>query len=381
MEQQRKICTRCVMDETVPDIVFDVRGECNYCKLHDALDRDFPNDERGEQTLRALVATMKRKGKHRPYDCVIGVSGGTDSTNLLHLAKEWGLRPLAVHLDNGWNSKISVSNLKNCLEKLNIDLITHVVNWEEMKDILISYLRAGLPWADGPTDIAITALMYKIAAKHNIKYIFIGADFRTEGRQPDEWTHTDGKQIKAIQRQFGSHKLNTFPNQTIFELMYYGVIKGIKMVRPYYYIRYNKSETKKFLARKYDWVDYGGHHHESVYTKFIISYWLTQKYGIDKRKVTFSALVRSGEMRRGEALQKLTEPPYDPAQMEEDKEYVIKKLGLTQSEFVRIWEAPNKTFANYPSYYPLYLKIKGITNFVFKYILPFKPMMMYELEK
>jgi N-acetyl sugar amidotransferase len=361
--------------------VFNVAGECNYCKLHDTLDRDFPNNEQGEQFLKDLIVTIKNKGRHREYDVVVGVSGGTDSTYLLHLSKELGLRPLAVHLDNGWNSEISVSNLKNSLEALDIDLITHVINWEEMKDILVSFLKAGLPWADAPTDIAIIAILYKIAAKYNVKYIFVGNNFRTEGKQPTEWTYADGKQIRYIQHTFGTQKLKTFPNQTLYELMYYGFVKGVKMVRPFYYIKYDKAEAKKFLSKTYGWVDYGGHHHESLYTKFVIAYWLTKKFGIDKRKVTFSALVRSGEMTREEALQKLSEPPYDPSQMEEDKEYVIKKLGLTEKEFIQIWNTPNKKFTDYPSYYPLYLKIKDTTKFVFKYILPFKPMVLYELEK
>jgi len=380
MKHEVTICRRCVMDSTVPKIYFDSTGECNYCKVHDSLARQAPNDERGEQILRQTIQQMKQKGRRSQYDCVVGVSGGTDSTYLLHLARQHGLRPLAVHLDNGWNSKISVSNLKNSLEALGIDLVTHVINWEEMRDILLSFLKAGLPWADVPTDIAIIAILYKIAARHGIKYIWVGNNFRTEGKQPTPWTYCDGRQVKYIQRTFGSYRLKTFPNQTIYDLIYYGFIKGIKMVRPFYYIQYDKSATKAFLSQTYNWVDYGGHHHESLYTKFIISYWLVKKFGIDKRKVTFSALVRSGEMTRAEALHKLAEPPYDPVQMEEDKEYVIKKLGLTPDEFTALWNAPNKAFTHYPSYYPLYTRLKGVAAFAFKYILPFKPM-LFELEE
>jgi len=381
MKQNGKICTRCVMDETVPAIRFDTAGECNYCKLHDTLDRDFPNDERGAHILQALIADMKRKGRSRPYDCVIGVSGGTDSTYLLHLAKQHGLRPLAVHLDNGWNSEISVSNLKNALEALEIDLVTHVINWEEMKDILRSFLNAGLPWADGPTDIAIISILYKMAAKYRIQYIWAGNNFRTEGKQPTPWTYVDGKQIQYIHNKFGSQKIATYPNQTMYHLAYYGFLKRIKMVRPFYYIDYNKSQTKKMLAEQYGWMDYGGHHHESLYTKFIIAYWLPKKFGIDKRKVTLSALIRSKEIVREDALQQLAAPPYDPFQMEEDKEYVIKKLGLSDKEFMDVWNARNKQFLDYPSYYPMYANMKVVTRFLFQYILPFRPMMMYDLEK
>lgn len=380
-DNNKQICRRCVLDETVPEIEFDERGICNYCRLHDTLDKDFPNDESGQKKLRDIIEEVKFRGKGRKYDVVVGVSGGTDSTYLIHLAKSYGLRSLAVHCDNGWNSEISVSNIKNCLEKLDVDLVTYVIDWEEIRDILLSFMKASLPWIDAPTDIAIMSTLYRTAAKEKIKYIFVGNNFRTEGRQPDEWTHCDGKQIKFIQKKFGKVKLNTFPNLTMLDLFYYGFFKKIKMVRPFYHIPYNKSDTKKFITEKYGWKDYGEHHHESIFTRFAIGYWLPKKFGIDKRKVTFSALVRSGEMSREEALQKIKELPYDRKKMEEDVEYVLKKLDITREDFEKMMNAPNKKFTDYPSYYPLYLKLKGLAKIMFKYILPFKPMMTYELEK
>ena len=374
-----KICSRCVMDSNVPGICFDDNNVCNYCKQFDRLCEDNPIDARGKEILDLMFHDIKQKGKNSQYDVIIGVSGGTDSTYLVHMAVEYGLRPLAVHLDNGWNSEISVTNIKSVLEKHNIDLITHVVNYDEMKDIMLSFMKASLPWIDGPTDIALMSTIYRTAAKFNISYVLVGNNFRTEGRQPDAWTHVDGRMVKYVQRKYGSQKLKTFPNLTALDLLYFGAVKKIRMIRPLNFLNYNKKEVQSFITEKYGWKNYGGHHHENVFTKFAIAYWLPKKFNIDKRKVTYSACVRSGEMTRAEAQQKLLEPPYDPKLMEEDKNYVIKKLGIVDSEFEQIWNLPNKSFLDYPSYYPLYLRFRGMFDFAFKYILPFKPMLSYEM--
>lgn len=366
------------MDETVPNISFDESGVCNYCRIHDALDSDNPNDERGKEILAKTFASIRGSRGKSKYDCVIGVSGGTDSTYLLHLAKENGLNPLAVHLDNGWNSEISVSNLYNALKLLNIDLYTHVVDYEEMKDILLSYLKSGLPWADAPTDIAIMSILYRVAAKYGVKYVLVGNNFRTEGKQPDEWTHSDGRQVKAIQKKFGSKKLKTFPNLTLVDFLYFAGLKRIKMFRPFYFIKYDKKEAQTLIKELYQWRDYGGHHHESLYTKFIIGYWLKYKFNIDKRKVTFSALIRNNELSREEALSKVAEPPYDPKLMEEDKLYICKKLGISMDQFQTFFISENKSIFDYPSYY---LLMKGYSKYaigLFRFLLPFRPMMTYE---
>lgn len=377
----KKICSRCILDETVPDIEFDSKGECNYCKLHDKISEEFPTGKKGEKILEKIVLEIKKEGRNRNFDCIVGVSGGSDSTFLIDLAKSYGLRPLAVHLDNGWNSRISVSNIKKSLEKLNVDLITYVIDWPEIKDILLSFLKASLPWADGPTDIAILSTLYKTAAKENVRYILVGNNFRTEGRQPEPWTHVDGKMISYVTEKFAHRKLKSFPNLTMTNLVYYGIVKGIKMIRPLCYLDYDKEKAKKDLIKKYDWEDYGGHHHESIFTRFIIGYWLTKKFGIDKRKITYSALIRTGQMKRGEGLKKIAEPPYAPKKMQEDKEYVAKKLGITLKEFEEIFKRPNKTFMDYPSYYPIYQKYGKVVKMIFKYILPWKPLMFFELEK
>ena len=260
-------------------------------------------------------------------------------------------------------------------------MYTHVINWSEFRDILVAQLKSGLPWADFPTDMAIVSTLYKAANKYGIKYLFVGNNFRTEGRQPDEWTHGDGKQINYINTKFGKRKFNTFPNQTLYDIFYHTIFKRIKMIRPFYYIDYNKAKAKELITEKYNWIDYGGHHHENIFTRFIIGYWLPQKFGIDKRKVTLSAYIRNNEMNRDEALLILKEPPYDLSLMKQDLDYIIKKLEISEEDFKKIWDNPNKTFRDYPSYYPIFEKYKKIAGGVLKLILPFKPMMTYEVKK
>jgi len=375
-----KICSTCIMDDTVPGITFDASGECNYCKIHWALDKEYPKNEIGKQKFNTIIKKIKKAGTGKKYDCIIGVSGGTDSCYLLHLANQHGLKPLAVNLDNGWNSEIAVNNIKKCTAKLNIDLRTYVVDWEEMKDIQIAFLKASLPWADCPTDIAITSSLYKIAAEENIKYILVGADFRTEGKQPSEWTYGDGKLIRFIHKKFGHLRMKTFPNLEIFDLIYYGFLKGIKNLRPLYYLNYNKDTARTLLERLYDWQYYGGHHLESIYTHFILTYWLPVKFEIDKRKVTFSAQIRSGHRNREEALKELQQAGRDFKNDQEMIGYVIKKLGLTPKEFTMIMMTPNRAISEYPSYYPLMKSCSPIVKRMLKFALPWTPTTINESE-
>jgi N-acetyl sugar amidotransferase len=366
------------MDSSVPDISFDANGECNYCKLHEHLVSDNPNNEEGTRRFTVLTEAIKRKGKNRKYDVVVGVSGGTDSTFLCHLAKSYGLRVLAVHLDCGWDSEIAVSNIKSCIEKLGIDLYTYVVDWEEIRDIYRSAIKAAIPWPDGVTDTAILGSLYKVANVFNIPYIFVGNNFRTEGRQPDAWTDFDSRVMRSAHRKFGSGRRKTFPDFTPFHIFYYGFIKGIKMVRPFYYLDYSKADAKKVIAEQYGWRDYGGHHHESIFTRYIIGVWLPSRFKIDKRKVTYSAAVRSGHMTRTEALQQLSRPPYDPKKMEEDKVYIAKKLLFSEDEFERLLQLPIKSHQDYPNYQTYITPLRSLLAFLFTWILPWKPMMLYD---
>lgn len=351
MSQNYQICTRCVLDSTVKGIVFDEQGICNYCKIHDELEKFYPLNEEGEKKRQLIIEDIKKKGCNRKYDCILGVSGGTDSTYCLYLLKKWGLRPLAVHFDNGWDSEIAVRNIKNATEKLDIDLYTYVMDWEEFKDLQISFLKASTPDGEIPTDIGIYGTLYKVAASEGVKYIVDGHSFRTEGTAPIFWTYMDGKYIAGVQKRFGTKKLRKFPNLTMGGLFYYSVVKGIKEFRPLEYVLYDKVEAGKFIEKELHWTYYGGHHHECIYTKFYHSYLFVKKFGIDYRRVSTSGRVRSGLTTREDALRFFKENPYESEQ--DTVNYVISKLGLSEKEFADIMALPPKTFLDYPTYYPI----------------------------
>ncbi|MBD2752586.1 N-acetyl sugar amidotransferase [Spirosoma validum] len=370
-----KICTKGVWDETIPGISFDDNGVSNFCYLQEKLMADYPRGEKGQTDWAKLVSDMKAAGKGKRYDCVLGVSGGVDSSYLLHLAHEYGLRPLAVNLDNGFSRDIAVQNIFNVTSALGIDLETYVIDYEEIKDLLRAYMKAGMPWIDSPTDLAIKATMYKVARAEGIPYILRGNDFRSEGKQPKEWTYADSKQLRFIHRQFGtSVSLKTYPLLPLPLLIYSGLIKGIKDIRPYYYLDYTKQEAKRLLMETYGWKDYGGHHHENLFTKFAMAYWLPRKFGIDKRKITLSAQVLSGVMTRQEALTQLKQPFGTEEELEDTRAYVVKKLALSNDEFQRIWSAPTHNTFDYPSDYAFIFKL--VRNFrpVLKKLYAFTPM-------
>ncbi len=375
------ICSRGIWDSTVPGIKFDDKGISNYSKIFNTLLEYYPRGEQGIKDWDEIVKKAKRSGYKKDYDCIIGVSGGTDSSYLLHLlVKKYNLRPLAITVDNGWSSDISVSNIKLMTEKLGVDLETYVIDYEEMKDILKSFMKAGLPWVDGPTDHAIRAVLHMTAKKEGIKFVFHGSDFRSEGNQPNEWTHCDSKQIKFIQNKFGTKQIKSFPCLSLIHEIYSGFIRKVKLYRPFYFLPYKKIQAQKFLAKEYGWQYYGGHHHENSFTKFAIADWLPNKFGIDKRIITLSALVMSGEISREKALEEIRQPAVNKQKMYNDRDFVCKKLGLTKSEFEQIWNSPNKTFHDYPSYYPITQKLKGLINILSKYILPYKPLSLIQDE-
>ena len=270
-------CTRCILDSTVPEIYFDEYGICNYCKIHDELEISHPGGAMGESIINNIFNKIKRKGKNKKYDCIVGLSGGTDSTYTLYLVKKYGLRPLVVHFDNSWNSDIAVMNIKNATSKLNVDLYTHVADWEEFKDLQLSFLKASVPDAEIPTDYVIISVLLKTAAKEKVKYIIEGHSFRAEGTTPIGWSYMDGKYLKNIQKEFGKLKPKSFPILTIPTLIYYFIIRRIKFIRPLENMDYSKEETKKLLKKELGWIDYGGHHHESLFTKFFQSYYLPKK--------------------------------------------------------------------------------------------------------
>ena len=374
-------CTKGLWDTTVPGIKFDNDGVSNYCHIHENLMKAFVRGDEGENKWMQQVAQIKQKGKNKKYDCIIGVSGGTDSSYLMHMAIKWGLRPLAVNLDNGWSSYISVNNIKKITTALKIDLETYVISYEEVKDVLRSFVLAGLPWVDAPTDYAIMSVLYKIAKREGVKFILTGNDFRSEGKQLTEWTYTDKRQIKYLHRLFGREKLKTFPLISIFNLMYLGFFLKIKTIAPFNYVEYQKKEAQKVLNELYGWEYYGGHHHENLFTKFVMAYWLPEKFSIDKRLITLSAQIISGEITRDEGLSLISKSSFNKEKIEEEKIYVIKKLGFTEEEFKKIWKSPNKTFRDYKSNYPLISRFTKIMIPIIGLILPQKPKIFFEMEE
>ena len=382
MEQNLNICKAGIWNDTIPGITFDENGFSNYFHLHKSLEHAFPRGEEGNKIWEKAVESIKSKGKNNTYDCIIGVSGGVDSSYLLHLAKNvYGLRPLAVNLDNGFNSDIAVKNIQKITKALNIDLETYVIDYNEIKDLMYSYMKASLPWIDTPTDLAIKSVMYKVAKKEKIKFILRGNDFRSEGKQPREWTYSDLKQLKYVHKNFGRGvKLKTYPVLSIFDTIYLGYINKIKEVRPFYYNEYKKQEAKEFLMKAYDWQDYGGHHHENIFTKYAMSFWLPRKFGIDKRLINLSAQVVSGAISRNEALLAIERPFDSEENLNQTEIYVKKKLDINDDDYRNIWNSPNKTFLDYPNNFKFYEKIlkygKPIISLVFKQ----KPMSFFEME-
>lgn len=346
------ICSRCVMDSSVPGIFFDDSGECNFCKIHDERVRECPINQ-GQKTLESIVEKIKKEGGGRDYDCLIGVSGGIDSTYAVYLARKLGLRPLAVHMDNGWNSELSVKNIENFLKKLDVDLHTIVLDWEEFRDIQIAFLKASVPDIEVPTDLAIAAILYRTAREMGIKYVLDGQSFRTGGKCPIGWSYADGKYIRSVHKMFGKKEMKDFPNMTTMERIYYMFFKRIKFVSLLNCVEYNVEEVKELLKNDLGWREYGDKHCESVYTRFVHSTLLPKKFNIDNRRIHYSALVRSGQMTRDEAIKKLEKPMCPEEVVEDDRKYVIKKLGLTEEEFEEILSKPPKLFLDYPNNYRL----------------------------
>ncbi len=348
-----RMCSYCVMDTTVPDIEFDDDGVCNYCHLYRRrTGAELRYDAAGQERLHELVARMKADGKGRPYDCILGVSGGADSTYAAYLAKaKHGLRPLAIHVDNGWNSELAVQNIEQTLRRLDIDLSTNVLDWEEFRDLQKSFLRAGIANAEIPTDHSIVATLFREARQHKIKYVVTGSNLVTEAVLPDSWMHDayDLRLIKSVQRRFGSVKLRTFPTLSYTRLGLMLGVQGYKFVNLLNFEPYVKSDVKEVLAKELGWRDYGGKHYESVYTKFFQGWILPEKFGIDKRIAHYSNLILAGQMSRAEALESLQEPSYPPEDVKRDEEYVIKKLGFSEEEFATIMAASPRSATDYPN--------------------------------
>lgn len=348
-----RICTNCVMDTSDAQIAFDAAGVCDHCNGFKAnvLPHWFPNDG-GKAKFRDLVETIKASGKGKPFDCIMGMSGGLDSSYLLHLAvSEFGLRPLVFHVDGGWNTDIAVNNVQMLVDKLGLDLYTEVINWEEMRDFQLAFFKAGVPHLDIPQDHAFVATLYHFANKHKIKYILNGSNYSTECvRNPLEWLYygTDMAQIRDIHKRFGTRALTTYPFSSIlFHKVYLRYFKGVQVVKPLNWLPYTKAHATKVLSERYGWRPYPQKHFESRFTRFYEGYWLPTRFGYDTRRVQYSSLILTGQMTRDEAIARLEAPAYDPATIEEDFEYVATKLGISVAELRSYHAMPLKTFRDY----------------------------------
>lgn len=357
-----KTCSRCIYDESVPAITFDENGVCNYCKTHEQLESEYPTGEAGWGKLEKLAEDIKKSGRGKQYDCVVGISGGCDSSYLLHLTKEkLGLRPMAVHFDNTWNSKIAVENIDLVLTKLDIPLWTYVMDNGEYNDLARSMLLASVPEIDALTDIALVTTLYMAAEKFKVKYILDGHSFRTEGITPLNWFYFDGKYIDSIHRIYGRQTIKRFPNLWLRKWIRW-LLMNLKRVRPLYYVDYNKEKVKQFLTQEYGWKWYKGHHHENRYCAF--NHWLLrEKFNRDLRYVEFSAMVRSGQMTRDQALTEIQRPPEYPDELISE---VKKRLEFSDEEFERILNLPVKSARDYSTYLPTFKRMRPFFWIMYK---------------
>jgi N-acetyl sugar amidotransferase len=359
-------CSKCLMDShDDPKIRFDDQGVCEYCLGFEEEKRNYVREgAEGEQLMTSTIEKIKAYGAGRKYDALVGLSGGIDSSYVAYLAKLKGLRVLCVHFDNGWNSELAVANIQAITTKLGFDLYTYVINWEEFKDLQLSYLKASVIDIEVITDHAIYGVLYKVAQEKDIKYVLGGHNVVTEGVLPFHWLYNskDDINIKSIHRKYGTQKLKTYPFLDA-RMRRFILRSGVEFINYLNWVPYKKDAAKKELADKLGWRDYGEKHHESIWTKFYQAYILPVKFGVDKRKAHFSTLICSGQMTKYEALEEITRPSYSEAELKNDKLFILKKLGLSEDEFEGLMHRPIQShwdfdtqgsfFNHYPIFKPL----------------------------
>lgn len=376
-----RICSRCIYDERVAAISFDAEGVCNYCHQIDALAREYgTGTARGTRQLESIVADIKRAGAGRRYDCVIGVSGGTDSSYMVYLAKRWGLRPLAVHYDNTWNTAIATQNIRKVLGALDVDLYTHVVDNKESDDIFRAFFLAGVAEIEAATDLALAETMYRAASANGIKYVLEGHSFITEGITPVGRNYFDGQYIRAIHRMFGKRPMRTYPLMTFWRFIWWSCFARIRKIRPFWYVSYSKEDARSFLEGEYGWTYYGGHHLENRMTAFFHGIYAPQKFHSDFRNNTLSALVRNGAMSRAQAWAEYNTPPQVEGEL---LAYFKKRLGLNDAEYERIMQTPPRSWHEFPTYKRRFERLRPLfallakrnlvpMSFYLKYCFPVK---------
>lgn len=345
-----RVCTRCVMDTSDPDITFDVRGACSNCARYDVMAATL-RPAGGPAALEALAARIRTEGAKRDYDCVLGLSGGVDSSYVAYQAKQLGLRPLAVHLDNGWNSELAVQNIQHIVSRLGFDLVTHVVDWEEFRDLQLAFLRAGVVDIELLTDHAIIAVTHRMARQERVGYILDGLNVATEAIMPRAWNHrkSDLRNLRAIQRRFGTVPIRTLPTASSLRLAWWQQVRRVRSVHVLDYLDYDKDAAMRTLESELGWRYYGGKHFESLFTRFYQAHLLPAKFGIDKRRAHLSTLICSGQMTRDEALAELDRELYAPGDLADDLAYVCKKWGITEAELDAILREPPQSHFDYPS--------------------------------
>jgi N-acetyl sugar amidotransferase len=353
-------CTNCVMDSTDSLIAFDADGVCDHCRgFWEKIRPNWHTGEKGRVEMEALAERIRREGKGRDFDCIIGMSGGIDSSYLTYLAAtEMGLRPLIFHVDAGWNSQEAVNNIEKMIDGLNLDLFTEVIDWQEMRDLQLAFFKAGVPHIDTPQDHSFFATMYKFAEKYGVKYVLTGANYSTECvRNPLEWMYhqSDSRQIRDIHRQFGTRPLDRFPlTSVLWHKVYLPYAKGIRVVRPLNYLPYLKGAAIEFLENRFGWQRYPQKHFESRFTRFYEGYWLPTRFGYDTRKVQFSSLILTDQMSRDEAIARLSEPALSDDEARVEFDYVARKLDISPSELRGYLEAPKRTFREFKSQRAVY---------------------------
>jgi aminotransferase len=363
-----QVCTRCVMDTSDPEVLFDVQGVCNHCSEFAAVKatRWFP-DEEGRRRWAAIVDTIKEAGRGKEYDCIFGLSGGVDSSYLALRVREWGLRPLVVHVDAGWNSELAVANIEAIVRHCGFDLHTHVVDWEEMRDLQLAYLRSGVANQDVPQDHAFFANMYHFATRNGIRYILSGGNFATEAIFPEAWhgSAMDAMNLHAIHRGFGRERLRTYATISFFEYyIWYPFVKKLRTVRPLNYMSYDKAHALAELQATVGYKPYPRKHGESLFTKLFQNYYLPVRFGYDKRRPHLSSLINSGQMTRDEAMAKLAEPLYDPDELQIDIAYFCKKMRISRQEFDQLMEVRRHSYADYPNWGGRYRLLKRVQALV-----------------
>lgn len=362
----RQMCTRCVMDKSATEITFDADGVCSFCRHYEtrAANELFVNRPDGAERLARLVEQIKASGRGKDYDCVIGLSGGVDSSYVAYVLRQHGIRPLAIHLDNGWNSELAVNNVERLVKALKIDLMTYVLDWREFRDLQLSFIKASVVNLEIPTDHAIVAILYRMSVKHGLPFIISGSNIVTEAIMPESWGYDnkDWRHIRGLHRLFGTVPLRTFPHLSLLDWARHTFINRVRFIPILNYVPYSRAGAMAELAEHCGWRNYGGKHHESLFTKIFQAYVLPLKYGVDKRRAHYATMINSGQMTRAEALAELEQPAYPPEELREELPYFVRKLGITNAEWEAILATPPKDYTAYPNNATWFKRLNGVVK-------------------